>query len=597
MAKYKLYKLIIPMLCLALSTTGVAAKERLSTGEGFFEGYSDFEDFNTGVAADSKGVYSDIRNASNALKDIWSLEKTDGNLKVAIDETSDKDGNITKALHYYVEGTSKSGDSDLLLQARPDISDWNAKTLGKYYVYKLKFKSGGDGHGYFKGNYPMNWAECATVDWSTGKANFGASADKEAFALDEWVDFTFIVDRTGSKDIQYMRFNSSIGEREFKREAPKRMTIKNSEPRWLLWLCGGSDSPENPSLYIDDIEIYATDYKISCPLNGKTGIEPSKSIILNIDGDIDESTLNTISVTSNGENIDIADISFENGVCTLTLAEKMKDFSEYTVDFSNVCGETGLKKAVSPAVFGTTGKLEFSASVSAEKMNANELTAISAIENGIIQTTFIAENITNITAENTVLCAKLMKDGKIHGINYQVQNVAYGEKAVLKSAFLVPDDTYTIEMCAKNSLNGTVYYTDIYSLSKDGVVSVKAPEEENFANLGESASENGTVKFYNLTFGENGECENISALKPGLTEAAVKIGAQGEAMLIGVLKKDNAIAALSYHVRSENAEAMHTAVYVPEDGEYTFDTFVWSDMLGTESYMPKVGISSDSEGN
>lgn len=597
MAKNRLYKLIVPLLCIALSTGGVSAKEHLSTGEGFFEGYSDFEDFNVGVAADSNGVYNNIRNASNALKDIWSLEKTDGNLKVAIDETTDKDGNPTKALHYYVDGMSKTGDSDLLLQARPDISDWNAKSLRKYYVYKLKFKSGGDGHGYFKGNYPNNWAECATVEWSTGKANFGASADTEAFALDEWVEFTFIVDRTGSKDVQYMRFDSSIGVKEFKREAPKRMNIKNSEPRWLLWLCGGSSSPENPSLYLDDIEIYVTDYKISCPLDGKTGIEPSKTITLNVEGDIDETTLDTITVTSNGEAADVESVEFENGVCTLTLAEKMKDFSEYTVDFSNVCGETGLKKPSSPAVFTTTGKLEFSASVSSEKMSGNKLAEVSKIESGIIQTMFTAENMTNVTANNVVLCAKLMKDRNVMGMNYQVQNIAYGGKAVLKSAFLVPDDTYTIELCAKNSLNGTVYYTDIYSVTKNGITTTKAPEEENFANMSESISESGKVKFYNLTFGENGKSEEVSALKSGLTEAAAKSDGQEDKMLIGVLKKDNAIAALSYHVRSADGAAMHTALFVPNEGEYTFETFVWSDILGTSAYMPKIGISSDSEGN
>ena len=597
MAKNRLYKLIVPLLCITLGTGGVSAKEHLSTGEGFFEGYSDFEDFNVGVAADSKGVYSNIRNASNALSNIWSLEKTGGNLKVAIDETTDKDGNPTKALHYYVDGMSKTGDSDLILQARPDISDWNAKTLGKYYVYKLKFKSGGDGHGYFKGNYPNNWAECATVEWSTGKANFGASADTEAFALDEWVEFTFIVDRTGSKDVQYMRFDSSIGVKEFKREAPKRMNIKNSEPRWLLWLCGGSSSPENPSLYIDDIEIYVTDYKISCPLDGKTGIEPSKTITLNIEGDIDEATINTITVTANGENADIENISCENGICTVTLSEKMKDFSEYTVDFSNVCGETGLKKPSSPAVFTTTGKLEFSASVSSEKMSGNKLAEVSKIESGIIQTMFTAENMTNVTANNVVLCAKLMKDGNVMGMNYQVQNIAYGEKAVIKSAFLVPDDTYTIELCAKNSLNGTVYYTDIYSVTKNGITTTKAPEEENFANMSESVSESGKVKFYNLTFGENGKSEEVSALKSGLTEAAAKSDGQEEKMLIGVLKKDNAIAALSYHVRDKDGASMHTAIYVPNDGKYTFETFVWSDILGTSAYMPKIGISSDSEGN
>ena len=92
--------------------------------------------------------------------------------------------------------------------------------------------------------------------------------------------------------------------------------------------------------------------------------------------------------------------------------------------------------------------------------------------------------------------------------------------------------------------------------------------------MSESVSESGKVKFYNLTFGENGKSKEISLLKPGLTEAAAKVDAQGEKMLIGVLKKDNAIAALSYHVRDKDGASMHTAIYVPNDGKYTFETFV-----------------------
>lgn len=594
MARKILSKLIAGVICFGLSITGVSAREYMSTATGRFEGTSDFEDFVIGLAADSSDCYVSIKNGSCSLKDMWSIDKTKGNMKVAIDETADKDGNITKALHYYVEGKSVMGDTDVgLLQTRPDNTSWDAKTLGKYFVYKMKFKSGGDGCGYFRGN-AWNWAGNATVDWATGKANYGSAANMEAFALDEWVDFTFVVDRTGDKDIQYMRFNSSLGEKEFIKELSSRMTVKNSSPRWLSWIYGGSNTPENPSLYIDDIEIYSTDYNVTCPNNGLTGIEPSQTITLNIDGDIDETTLDTITVTCGGVPADISDISLEDGVCTINLNEKMQDFSDYTVDFSGVCSETGLKKPMTAATFSTTGKLEFLSNVTAAKLTGNSLSAISALEKGIVNIAFEAKNTTNVTATDVVLCAKLVKDGEVCGMNYQVGNVAYDETATLTSAFLIPDDTYTVEMCAKNSLNGTIYYTDIYTLSKDGIVTTAAPNEENFANIPETTAVDGTVKFRNIELGENGKSEEITSLKQGLIETTAK---SADGMLISVLKKDGAITALSYCVRPQNGGAMHSALYVPQDGGYTLDTFVWSDILGTNAYMPKVGISSDTEGN
>lgn len=593
MAKNRLARLTAAALCFALSITGVSAREYLVAQKGRFEGKVDFEDFETGIAGDSKGKYT-LKNSTSKLDDILSIDAMKGNMIAAIEETTDKDGNPTKALHYYVEGTSVYADTDTgLLQTRPDNTTWNTPTLGKYYVYKMKFKSGGDGHGYFKGQW-TNWAGGATVDWSTGKANFGTSANQDAFALDEWVEFEFVVDRTGDNDIQYMRFNSSLGKKEFKKETTSRMEIKNSNPRWLQWIFGGSSSPVNPSLWIDDIEIYYTDYSISCPSNGATGVEPTDKITLDISGDIDEETLETISVTGGGEPAVISDIAYEDGVCTITLEEKMKEFADYTVDFSNVCSEVGLKKPMTAATFTTTGKVEFLGAVSAEKMKNNTLSAISALEPGIVQTSFTVENPTAVNVENAVLCAMLMKDGEICGVNYQTQNISGGDKAVLNSAFYVPDDTYTIEMCAKNSLNGTIYYTDIYTVSKDGTANAAAEEKDGFAKVAESTAEDGKVKFYALSFGEDGKSEEITALNTGLVESAVK---SANGMLISVLKKDNAIAALAYHVRPQNGGAMHSAVYVPEGEGYTLDTFVWSDITGTASYMPKAVLSSDTEGN
>ncbi len=609
MAKNRLSKLIAASLCFALSISGVSAKEYLVAGAKRFEGQLDFEDFEIGIASDASKKYG-LSNGVTTIDKVLSIDEMKGNMIAEVAETTDKNGNTTKALHYYVNGTSKYADQDtLLLQFRPDTDKpnltnifWNPRTLGKYFVYKLKFKSGGDGHGYFKGS-ANNWAGCATVDWQNGKADFGGSANTQAFALDEWVDFEFVVDRTDdTKDVQYMRFNcESLGKKEFVRTTYSKMEIKNSNPRWLAWLYGGSSSPENPSLWIDDMEVYVTDYKITSQLNGRKDVQPKNTIELDIEGDIDETSLDNIIVTNGTTPVGISDISIEkaeeseeNAKCIITLEEKMKDFSDYTVDVSNVCSETGLKKKMPEISFSTIGKIAISADLTAEKMSNNELSAVSEIEPGIIQTTFTAKNITNVTANNVVLCARLMKDGEIKGINYSVQNVAYGETAVLKSAFLVPDNTYTIEAFAKNSLNGNVYYTDVYMLSQSGIANAAAPEEDEFANIAESATADGTVKFHNISFGENGKSEEVTSLKSGLTEAAAK---SSKGMLISVLKKDNKIAALSYSVCPENGGTMHSAVYVPEDGGYTFDAFVWSDIKGTEAYMPKVGISSEAEGN
>ena len=167
------------LLCVMMSASLAQAKTYLNTGR--LHDVNDFEGFNMGIISKGGSEDKSIRDEFGAISDTWSIETTQANLTAAIDETADKDGNPTKALHFYVDGMSSGRDHHVILQPRPD-ANWTAQTRGKYFVYKLDFKSGGDGCGYFSGG-DMNINDYATVDWATGKAGWGYSANETAFAL------------------------------------------------------------------------------------------------------------------------------------------------------------------------------------------------------------------------------------------------------------------------------------------------------------------------------------------------------------------------------------------------------------------------------
>ena len=603
----KISRLLIPIMCVLSMAVTAQAKEYLNNGRMY--DINDFENYNTGIAAyggkDSKNV---VCEEFGSITNSWALETCNGKMVSAVDETAGKDGQMTKALHFYADGTSTSRDYHLIFQPTDSVEPWNNKTKGKYYVYKFDFKSGGDGAGYFEGS-SLNLDERYTIDWSTGKVTINGGGvtlisgenGGQAFALDEWVVFIMIIDRTGDRDIHYLRFESSLGTKEYKIQTnfnSDNYEIKSSNPRFLIgngWIRGGSVKPDNPSLYIDNIEMYVTDYNVSLRNGGQKGVGVTDKILLDIDGDVDGGSLNTITVSHDGETDSIKSIDYSDGVCTLTLDEKMKEFTEYTVDFSNVKSEIGLQKNFKVSSFMTTGKVELDGSIKLDKIVFNTPKTIDKLEKGLIQTEFTIENKTSADVEDGVIVAKAVNGDKTEAISYRKFVLPAGGKTRLVCAFTA-EENYKIELCAKNALNGALYYTDVYTVDKNGISNAAAKETEYPILNAADVSQN-SVKFYNLTLGENPARTEVTELTSGLTECAANVSASGNAMLIGALKKNGALKSCVYTVRENDNDNIYMAVNVPDEGGYTLDTFVWDSVGGAAGYMGKTTISSAAEEN
>lgn len=458
----------------------------------------------------------------------------------------------------------------------------------------------------------LNLDERYTVDWSTGKVSVNGGGVKlisgengaQAFALDEWVGFTMIIDRTGNKDVHYLRFESSLGTKEYKIQTnfnANNYKIENSNPRFLIgngWVRGGSAKPYNPSLYIDNVEMYVTDYNVVFKNSGQKGVEASNKIVLDIEGDIDEKSLSTITVYDGTENAEIKNIEYSDNICTITLAEKMKEFTEYTIDYLGVASETGIKKNFPPASFVTAGKVELNGGIKLDKIAFNVPKSAEKLEKGLIQTEFTVENNTSVDVDDVIIMAKIINGGTIEALSYKKLTLPSGGKSNLICAFIVPDENCRIELCAKNSINGTVYYTDIYTVDKNGISNAQAEDsdkEQAGLNIPE-APVNG-VKFYSITLGDTPVRTEADKLTPGLAESAANINSSGDAMLISVLKKDGLLKSCVYTVRENTADSVYTAVNVPDSNEYTLDSFVWDSIAGAKGYIGKTTISSVSEGN
>ena len=615
----KISKLLIPIMCaLAVSATA-QAKEYLNNGRMY--DINDFENYNTGIIS-YRGADKDryVEESSNIkcddfgkITNSWALESSQGEMASAVDEVVGKDGNVTKALHFYVDGVSKSEDYHLIFQPTNNIdgvSAWNDKTDGKFYVYKFDFKSGGDGAGYFVGS-DSNLDEKYTVDWSTGNVSvkkmrgitlLEGENGTQAFALDEWVTFTMIIDRSELKDIHYLRFESSLGTKEYKIQTnynKNNYKIENSNPRFLIgngWIRGGSDKPENPSLYIDNVQMYVSDYNVSLRNAGFAGVEPSQKIVLDIDGDIDEASLENIKVMQGAEPVAVKSTEYSDGVCTLTLDEKMKEFSEYTVDYSGVKSEDGISKNYSPQSFTTSGKIALSAEASLGRVLFNSSKSTDKLEKGLIRAEFTVKNTSAIDVENGIIIAKLMNGSSVEAVSYKKLKLAQGGEAKLVCAFTVPDENCKIELCAKSQIGGNVYFTDIFTADKNGISYKAAEDGENVTSaIGAANTSADKASFYKLSLGENSTRSAESALSAGLFECAANVSSTGEAMLITALKKDGILKSLVYTMRENDGDDIYTAVNVPDGSGYTLDAFVWNDLSGAAGYIGKTSISSVSE--
>lgn len=613
----KISKLLIPMMCMLLAAADVYAKDYLNNGK--MHDINDFEIYNTGIISyrgTDKSRYveenSEIKcEEFGKITNSWALESSQGEMVSAVDETIGRDGSATKALHFYVDGTSNSADYHLIFQPNNSEQPWNDKTAGKYYVYKFDFKSGGDGDGYFKGNN-LNLDERYTIDWSTGRFSvngggvtlISGETGMQAFALDEWVTFTMIIDRTGERDVHYIRFESSLGKNEYKIQTnfnKDNYKIENSNPRFLIgngWICGGSSKPDNPSLYIDNVEMYVTDYNILLRNAGQSTVEVSDKILLDVSGDINEQSLGTIAVSENGENVVVKSIEYADGLCTITLDEKMKEFTEYTVDFSNVEGELGVRKGFSPQSFTTFGRVELLGDVKLSRILFNSVVSTDRLGKGLIQAEFTVINKTAVDIDGGIIEARLISNGKTEALCYKRLCVAAGQNTRLICAFTVSDEAAVIELCSKNSLGGGLYYTDIYTVGKNGIMRAAAEntdEEKAGVDIADTLTD--AVKFYNLTIDENAGRAETDKLLSGITECAAEISSPGAVTLICALKHEKNLKFCVYAERENASDKIYAAVSVPDDGKYTIDAFVWDSIAGANGYIRKTTISSASEEN
>lgn len=574
----KKISVIFIILSVAFACAGTAyAKTYLTTT--CFPGYDNFEGYSaTGLIADTGERLRNITTSGGiAFVDVWSagiISSNDG-MQALLVNTEDKNGSPTKAFKYYIKGTATGGYTSIF-QPMPDVpTEWNTATKGKYFIYKAKFKSGSDTEGTFgSGNF-----EDMNMNFGSGTVN-----GTKAFNTKEWTDLMYVIDRTGSTDVTYGFINNKL---VYTKKA--NVTIKNSVPRWGAIYA--SNGQVDSSLYFDDIEIYYEDFSIKSEIgDGTKGVEPTDSIVLDITGGIDESTINNIKVFEGSTELTLGGASYANGKCTLTLAEKMKEFTKYTVDFSGVKSNFGMSPSTGTTSFTTTGKLVLSAAVSFKNVTLSSSSDISSLSSGLAEGTLTITNTTPANAD-IVMAAVLKNSGKIVNVSYENFSVSENDQKTFTAAFTIPEDgDYSIEMYAGDNITGSKFYTDVYTIDKSGITSAsRSAADADWPVKAELSAVENKVSFYSISGSSASSMEKIAAGNIG-SAAKIKATTAGDIYYITALKKDKTLTGLSYIKKSasaaESSDFNTVSVLSSADG-CTMDVYVWNDIKGTESFITK----------
>ena len=134
----------------------------------------------------------------------------------------------------------------MILQPKDDAV-WTDTVKGKTYVYKARFKSGGENESSF---YMMPFAGASFYFDDRNVTMGGQSAD--VIKVGEWNSMEYVIDYTGDTMVQYAVVNGTV----VGSVTDNLNKIANGEPRWeSAYAVNGA---ENCSLYFDDIEIYTT---------------------------------------------------------------------------------------------------------------------------------------------------------------------------------------------------------------------------------------------------------------------------------------------------------------------------------------------------
>lgn len=223
-----------------------------SDGTTWFLGHDDFEGYSgTGVIGSENYVTSkDIVRTSDSrpIENIYNVEVSTSGMYSSLVQTTDKDGNATKALEYHQDTVSASDGITSIFQPKPDY-DWTVDTANKYYVYHIDMKSGGGTESAF---YSTSFDYGLTLYFGSGTVTYAGKTVENAFTPGAWFSFDYIIDRTTSTPTHYCLINGKlIGS---KVQALESKAIKNSSPRFNQFY--SPKNTANTSMYLDNIAIY-----------------------------------------------------------------------------------------------------------------------------------------------------------------------------------------------------------------------------------------------------------------------------------------------------------------------------------------------------
>lgn len=566
-----------------------------------FTGTENFDDFSfNGDTIDvvtSSGVVSGIVNSQSvALGDIWSLSSAANlsDIKGALVKTEGATGTTTTALKYFTTETNSSGEVNLGYPVG-DASLWDEQTEGKYFVYEANIKSGDHNSSYFG----MGSFGALAIDFSTGSAGFDSlSLIQNAFPLDQWVNFRYVIDRTGANDIHYAFFDDVlVGSKT------EDVTVSNTIPFWGAISAG---SGNDQAIYIDDISILVDGFScVTLPHDQSNGYDPSEQMEIVFAGaEVKADSLSDMVITSSEDDqisIMSVEATNESGRYVITFNKTLDDYTTYTLDYSLVFNEYGLNLQNATSTFFTAGDPVVSLSCVLNKVKPFAgSSSITALSNGLVECQVTVDNdIIGVSLDHMSVVAMLMTGTTIDAVSYRDISLANGATEEITFGFWVTDATEQhIEITVKDSLNGNEYYADCYQYDASGYLKVSMTDSDVVYPVIELNTDIDKEKVYfrNVVFGENGVAQEVNQVTSGLIEcsAILDLGAGESPYLICALKQNGNIVTLSYMTRSstENGETLYSsALNVPEGEGFSISVYAWSDLKGTTSRIAKSTLS------
>lgn len=432
-----------------------------------------------------------------------------------------------------------------------------------YWVQKYDLKNGDN----YDNRYPnISLMLQFRVDGTW--VGFPDNNNKKDINAYDWNEYIFIAKADGSKKTKLILNGVDMGETTANR-------ANSATAYYGLQVIEMETKDWERVMYVDNMEVFGFKFKVSCDLDKNTAAVPTDTVEVKVDGFVDETTLDTVTIRSDEDSdISVSSRSYSDGVLTLNLSKTMEDFTNYKIDWSGVKAKIGGISAEGSASFKTTGDLVVENSLTA---NADD-----KLVSGVNTVTLSTFNTTDIDA-NVTLVLELVEDGKTTALGYRDATVGYNESESLIVTF-VADAGAKIKAYVKNSINGTVLYGDEFTVSASGITSQKA---ENITDEQPTVDNTADRGFYSLTLGEDGARKMITAVKEGLIDCTADVGAS-DGVLIAVVKKDGKLVDYCFAKGSGVLHAVVTA-----DKKSTVEMYTWGDELGTSGRGVKATLAAN----